>query len=53
MGIDDCINDLMNNRILTEKMFKLICEKCKEILLEESNVQPVSAPVTICGDIHG
>jgi len=22
-------------------------------LTEESNVQPVRAPVTICGDIHG
>ena len=25
----------------------------KELLLEESNVQPVFAPVTVCGDIHG
>lgn len=25
----------------------------KELLLEESNVQPVKSPVTICGDIHG
>lgn len=23
------------------------------MLLEESNVQPVASPVTICGDIHG
>ena len=30
-----------------------MCEKVKEILMEESNVQPVRSPVTICGDIHG
>jgi hypothetical protein len=25
----------------------------KEILLEESNVQPVNSPAIVCGDIHG
>jgi hypothetical protein len=25
----------------------------KDILMEESNVQPVNSPVTVCGDIHG
>jgi len=25
----------------------------KEILIEESNVQPVNSPVTVYGDIHG
>ena len=25
----------------------------REILKEESNVQPVRSPVTVCGDIHG
>lgn len=24
-----------------------------DILMEESNVQPISLPVTVCGDIHG
>eukprot|EP00344_Euplotes_crassus_P011904 CAMPEP_0196995038 /NCGR_PEP_ID=MMETSP1380-20130617/1236_1 /TAXON_ID=5936 /ORGANISM="Euplotes crassus, Strain CT5" /LENGTH=289 /DNA_ID=CAMNT_0042410599 /DNA_START=61 /DNA_END=931 /DNA_ORIENTATION=+ len=36
-----------------EKDLRVLCEKVKEILIEENNVQPVSAPVTICGDIHG
>lgn len=27
--------------------------KVKELLLEESNVQPVTSPVTVVGDIHG
>lgn len=25
----------------------------KALLFEESNVQPVQAPVTVCGDVHG
>ncbi|KAM2505267.1 hypothetical protein PS1_039084 [Malus domestica] len=34
-------------------MVKVLCEKAKEILMEESNVQPVKSPLTNCGDIHG
>ncbi|XP_050112767.1 serine/threonine-protein phosphatase PP2A-2 catalytic subunit-like isoform X2 [Malus sylvestris] len=32
---------------------RVLCEKAKEILMEENNVQPVKSHVTICGDIHG
>jgi serine/threonine-protein phosphatase 6 catalytic subunit len=32
---------------------KILCERVRAILMEESNIQPVSSPVTICGDIHG
>lgn len=32
---------------------KALCNRAKEILQEESNVQHVQSPVTICGDIHG
>ncbi|CZS96311.1 hypothetical protein WAI453_009874 [Rhynchosporium graminicola] len=38
---------------LPESIMKQLCEKVKECLMEESNIQPVETPVTICGDIHG
>ena len=38
---------------LLESEIKELCELAKNILITESNVQPVSVPVTICGDIHG
>ena len=31
----------------------ILFNKAKEVLLKESNVQHVNAPVTVCGDIHG
>lgn len=38
---------------LKENEVKALCQKAREILVDESNVQKVDAPVTICGDIHG
>lgn len=38
---------------LKEHEVKALCQKAREILVDESNVQKVDAPVTICGDIHG
>lgn len=32
---------------------KTLCGMVKAQLLEESNIQPVSSPVTVVGDIHG
>jgi len=50
---DEWIETLKKCKYLPEQDLKLLCEVVKELLLEESNVQPVAAPVTICGDIHG
>ena len=53
MNIDQCIADLLDSKCLHEKDLRHLCEKAKEIFLEESNVQPVRSPVTVCGDVHG
>jgi len=51
--IDQWVESVKQCKYLPENDLKALCEMVKEYLLEESNVQPVSSPVTICGDIHG
>ena len=34
-------------------MVEAICAKTKELLMKESNVVHIRAPVTVVGDIHG
>lgn len=66
--LDRQIELLRKCECIKESEVKLLCAKAREILVEESNVQRVDAPVTvkqccfylnfdfsfkICGDIHG
>jgi serine/threonine-protein phosphatase 2A catalytic subunit len=51
--LDKFIENLMECKCLNESEVKFLIEKAKEILMTESNVQYVRAPVTVCGDIHG
>jgi serine/threonine-protein phosphatase 2A catalytic subunit len=51
--LDKQIETLMECKPLSEAEVKQLCERAKEVLIQESNVSVVRAPVTICGDIHG
>jgi len=51
--LDTQIASLLECKPLSEDRIKALCEKGKEILVNEKNVKPVRTPVTICGDIHG
>lgn len=51
--LDGFIATLKAGELITDANVKMLCNKAREILVEESNVQRVDAPVTICGDIHG
>jgi hypothetical protein len=51
--LDNWIASLESGKCISENDLKQLCYMVKMILIEEANVQPVSAPVLICGDIHG
>ncbi|KAL1981658.1 hypothetical protein VTN96DRAFT_2372 [Rasamsonia emersonii] len=52
-GPDEWLEAAKDCKYLSEHHMKQLCEIVKEYMMEESNIQPVSTPVTICGDIHG
>jgi serine/threonine-protein phosphatase 2A catalytic subunit len=49
LQIERCTNEILP----TENEIRTLVSKAKEILVKEDNVQQVSSPVTICGDVHG
>ncbi|KAJ7210631.1 serine/threonine specific protein phosphatase Sit4 [Mycena haematopus] len=51
--VDGWLEQLGQCKQLTEREVKKLCDKTREVLMEEGNVQPVRCPVTVCGDTHG
>ncbi|KAJ5811267.1 hypothetical protein N7474_007568 [Penicillium riverlandense] len=52
-GPEEWLEAAKDCKYLSEPHMKQLCEMVKEYMMEESNIQPVSTPVTVCGDIHG
>lgn len=53
LDLDTCLDRLYKKQLLAECVVKEICERTKELLMSESNVVHIRAPVTVVGDIHG
>lgn len=52
-NLDAWLAQIQQCKPLSEAQMKTLCSIVKSQLLEESNIQPVSSPVTVVGDIHG
>eukprot|EP01084_Bolivina_argentea_P094297 169521_1 len=53
LDLDKAISSIKECIALSEAEIKQLCQLVSDVLMEEANVQPILAPVTICGDIHG
>ena len=50
--LDEQIERLKKCEYLKESEVKALCDKAREILIDESNVQRVDAPVTVSSVLH-
>ena len=53
LDLDVCIERVREGTLLTEKEMRLLCDRAKDVFIQESNIVPVSSPVSIAGDLHG
>ncbi|XP_058515796.1 uncharacterized protein LOC131479275, partial [Ochotona princeps] len=53
LAIDKQLERVLRCEMLGEEEVKTLCSTLKDILVTEGNVQNVSTPVTVVGDIHG
>ena len=51
--IDALLERVFRKETLSEREITGVCDHVKEILKRESNMQLVTAPVVVVGDIHG
>jgi hypothetical protein len=46
VDVDKCIEKLEKGNLLSEFEVKFVCEKVKELLLEEPNIQKIKSPIS-------
>ena len=51
--LDRQIAQLKRCEFIKESEVRDLCNAAKDILIEESNIQNIYSPITLCGDIHG
>lgn len=53
LNLDAALEQLFRGEILSEETVKEVCERLKESMIYQPNVQPIKAPVTVVGNLHG
>jgi hypothetical protein len=44
---------VMREEVIEERLVRAVCRSVQEVLLREANLQLVSSPIVLVGDVHG
>ncbi|KAJ3315258.1 putative serine/threonine protein phosphatase [Boothiomyces sp. JEL0838] len=53
IDVDQVISQCYEKQLIPAPVIKELCEKAKELLVQESNVRSIKSPCTVVGDVHG
>jgi hypothetical protein len=53
MNIQEIIERVKKEEVIEEVTVKKVCRTIQEIFMGESNVELVSSPINLVGDVHG
>jgi|JI6StandDraft_1071083.scaffolds.fasta_scaffold181336_1 hypothetical protein len=53
MNIQGIIERIKKEEVIEEGTVKQLCKKIQELFMTESNVEQVSSPINLVGDVHG
>ena len=53
LNVEEVLGRVLREEVVEERTVRALCRGVQEVLLAESNMELVSSPVTLVGDIHG
>lgn len=53
MDIVEIQERVLKEEVIEERLVRAVCRKVQEVLVREGNLQVVSSPIVLVGDIHG
>lgn len=53
MDIVEIQERVMREEVIEERVVRAVCRSVQEVLLREANLQLVSSPIVLIGDVHG
>lgn len=53
MDIKQIQERVLREEVIEERLVRALCRSVQEVLLKEANLQVVSSPIVLVGDVHG